>query len=160
VDNIHLTLKFLGDVSLANLSLIKQAMDLEAPNYPEFDISIGNLGAFPKTRAPRVVWVGVESPDSLHALQRSIESQMARLGYEPDRRPFSAHLTLGRISRNALSGEIQAVSRVIESCKVGFIGLTPVRDVRLYQSDLHPEGAVYTCLHTSSLSVRPPLHLG
>lgn len=154
-ENIHLTLKFLGDVSLGNLSLVKNALDFEAADCQKFNISIGNLGAFPKIRAPRVVWIGVEGPDSLQSLQRGIESQMARLGYAPDNRPFSAHLTLGRVSRNARSGEIQAVSRAIERSKIGFIGITPVQDVRLYQSDLHPEGAVYTCLHISSLGTGP-----
>ncbi len=152
-ENIHLTLKFLGDVSISSLGLVKQALDNEVSGHHAFNISIGNLGAFPKVRAPRVIWVGVEGPESLQVLQHAIETQMSRLGYEPDQRPFSAHLTLGRVSRNARSDEIQAVSSALERLKIGFLGITPVKEVRLYKSDLRPEGAVYSCVHASSLAV-------
>lgn len=142
--NIHLTLKFLGDVSLNNLELLTDALRLEAGNHRKFSISVGGLGAFPSVRRPRVLWIGVEGPDALLNLQRNIESQMARLGYEKDQRSFSPHLTLGRVSRNARPEEIRAISQTVEAYKLGFIGITLVSAFHLYRSDLHPEGAVYT----------------
>jgi 2'-5' RNA ligase len=152
VANIHLTLKFLGDVSLNNLELLTDALRLEAGNHPNFSISVGGMGAFPSVRRPRVLWIGVEGPEALVNLQRNIESQMARLGYEKDQRPFSPHLTLGRVSRNARPEEIRVVSQVVDAYKLGFIGITPVHVFHLYRSDLHPDGAIYTRILTLPLS--------
>jgi 2'-5' RNA ligase len=152
VANIHLTLKFLGDVSLNNLDLLKDALHTEVVGHHRFNISVGGIGAFPKIRNPRVVWVGVEGPESLVTLQRGIENQMARLGYERDQRNFSAHLTLGRVSRSARPEDIRSVSNALDKYKVGFIGITPVNEVQLIRSDLHSDGAVYTSLMSVTLS--------
>ncbi len=150
--NIHLTLKFLGDVSVNNLALLTDALSTEVKLHPRFTISIGGLGAYPKVRTPRVVWVGVEGPEPLYTLQRSIEMQMERLGYERDPRDFSPHLTLGRVSRSARPDEIHRVSEALEDYKVGFIGLNPVNEVRLYQSDLRPQGAIYSPIVSAPLA--------
>lgn len=150
--NIHLTLKFLGDVSLNNLELLKDGLRTEASIHERFNISVGGLGAYPKIRNPRVIWVGLEGPDTLIALQRSIEMQMERLGYERDRRKFSPHLTLGRVSRSAQPAEIRAVSSALDQYKLGFLGITPVHAVKLYRSDLHSDGAVYTPLMSVALN--------
>lgn len=145
-ENIHLTLKFLGDVSLNNLELLKDALKSEAAGLASFNISVGGIGAYPKIRSPRVLWVGVEGPETLISLQRSVENQMEKLGYERDRRNFSPHLTLGRVSRSAQPGEVRAVATALEAYKLGFIGISPVTAVHLFRSDLHPEGAVYSSL--------------
>lgn len=150
-ENIHLTLKFLGDVSVNNIELLTDALRLESANHQHFSISVGGIGAFPAVRRPRVLWIGVEGPEALLNLQRNIEVQMARLGYEKDQRPFSPHLTLGRVSRSARPDEIRVVSQVLEAYQLGFIGITPVNEFHLYRSDLHPEGAVYTRILTLPL---------
>jgi 2'-5' RNA ligase len=151
-ENIHLTLKFLGDVSLANLEMLKKIMQSEASSYHPFDLSVGGLGAFPNSRNPRVVWVGVEAPPELGALQRSIEAAMERLGYGREERPFSAHLTLGRVSRNANSHDAHVIGEAIESTKVGFLGMVQVLEVHLFRSDLKPSGAVYSRIFSTPLS--------
>jgi RNA 2',3'-cyclic 3'-phosphodiesterase len=151
VENIHLTLKFLGDVSLANLEVLKKILLAEAGNHSPFEISVGELGAFPSPRRPRVIWVGVTSPPELSALQHGIESETARLGYQRENRGFSPHLTLGRVSRNASSREARQIGLVLDKFKVGFLGAAHVREVYLYRSDLRPGGAVYTRLLTAPL---------
>jgi 2'-5' RNA ligase len=119
--------------------------------HPEFQISVGGIGAYPKIRRPRVIWIGVEAPSELIHLQRSIEAQTARLGYAKDRRSFSPHLTLGRVSRNATPREVRQIGNVLAETKIGFLGVTPVKEVHLYRSDLKPGGAVYTRLFTTPL---------
>lgn len=146
VENIHLTLKFLGDVSIANLEMLGKILQKEANAHASFEISIGELGAFPSTRRPRVLWVGVEAPQELKALQRSIDVETARLGYAMDNRPYSPHLTLGRVSRNANSGHMRQIGDVLKAYKVGFIAATRVKSVHLFRSELGPGGAVYTSL--------------
>lgn len=150
--NIHLTLKFLGDVSVANIEILTELLSSEAAGHKPFEISVGGIGAFPHNRRPRVIWVGVEAPADLLLIQNGIESAMARIGYPREERPFSPHLTLGRVSRNANSSDVHQISRVLESSKVGFLGATNVRQISLYRSDLTPKGAVYTEIYSAPLS--------
>jgi 2'-5' RNA ligase len=150
-DNIHLTLKFLGNVSTANLEMLKEIMGNVVANHHECDISVGGIGAFPKTHNPRVIWVGMEVPQELISLQHNIEIETARLGYSREHRPFSPHLTFGRVSRNASSQDVRAIAEILDSYKVGFLGATRITSVYLYRSDLKPEGAVYTPIYTAVL---------
>lgn len=152
VENIHLTLKFLGDVSVANLEVLKKILQSEIAGHHPFEMSVGELGAFPSNRRPRVIWVKVEAPAELEAVQRGIETESTRLGYAREERAFSPHLTLGRVSRNASSRDVRRISEVLESYKVGFLGAARVQAVHLFRSDLQPGGAVYTCLFTVPLS--------
>ena len=148
-ENIHLTLKFLGDVSLGNLGMLKEILQAEALAQKPLEVSIGGLGAFPKMRRPRVIWVGVEAPPELLALQRGIDAQTARVGYTPDERDFSPHLTLGRVSRNATPQDVNQLGDVLSAQKIGFLGVARVRQVHLFRSDLQPGGAVYTRLYSA-----------
>jgi 2'-5' RNA ligase len=149
--NIHLTLIFLGDVSLSNLNILTDMIDTEISGHHQFDISVGGSGAFPNIRQPRIVWVGVEAPPELTAIRNGIESTISRLGYIREERAFSPHLTLGRVSRNATSQDVKVISKVLEANRVGFLGATCVEKVYLYRSDLQPTGAVYTQIFSSSL---------
>lgn len=149
--NIHLTLKFLGDVSLSNLNILTDMIQAEISAHHQFDISVGGSGAFPNIHQPRVIWVGVEAPPALNAIQNGIETTTTRLGYTREERAFSPHLTLGRVSRNATSQDVKAISKVLEVTRVGFLGATCVEKVYLYRSDLQPTGAVYTQIFSSSL---------
>jgi 2'-5' RNA ligase len=150
--NIHLTLKFLGDVSLSNLEMLTKILQTEVAGHHPFEISVGGSGAFPSARRPRAIWVGLEAPPELAAVQNGIESAMERLGYAREERPFSPHLTLGRVSRNAAPPDSFRIGKMLETCKVGFLGAACVREVCLYRSDLKPSGAVYTRIFTAPLT--------
>jgi len=151
VENIHLTIKFLGDVSVSNLDLLNKILAAEAKQHSPFEFSVGKLGAFPSKRRPRVIWVGVEAPSELLDLQRGIENETTRLGYSRENRPFSAHLTLGRVSRKVNSQEIQVIGDVLCNCKVSYLGSACVQEIHLYKSDLHPSGASYRTLYSAPL---------
>lgn len=155
VENIHLTLKFLGDVSESNLEVLKDVLRTVVANYDKFEISIGGMGAFPQARRPRVIWIGIESPPELASIQRNIESETARLGYAREKRRFSPHLTLARVSRGAGARDVRKVAEVLNSFKVGFLGVARVEAVRLYRSELQPGGAIYTGLLTAHLDSSP-----
>ena len=151
-NNIHLTLKFLGDVSEKNITVIKTIVRTEAASHEVFEISVGQFGMFPTAARPRVLWVGVEAPDELINLQRRIDMETARLGYAPDQREFSPHLTFGRVSRNASPQQVRKVSDLLRSFKLGFLGAARIEDVTLFRSDLGPDGAVYSKIYTAKLS--------
>lgn len=148
---MHLTLKFLGDISNENISMVEKILYSEAAKRQAMEIGIGGIGAFPKMRHPRVIWIGVEAPTELFDLRRGIEDGVARLGYNYDKYDFTPHLTLGRISRKASAQDVRKVGNVLHEFQVGFIGVARIEAVHLYRSDLRPEGAQYTCLYSAPL---------
>jgi 2'-5' RNA ligase len=151
IQNIHLTLKFLGDVAPANVDALTQMLGMEAVRIDPFDIYIGGLGSFPSLKRPRVLFVGVRAPAELEALYRGIESACARLGYESKERGFSPHLTLGRVKQDASTADQQKIRRVSAELKIDSLGTARVDSVHLYKSELKPNGAVYTQLFSAPL---------
>lgn len=150
--NMHLTLKFLGEVSTANVQSLASMLRSETTRHARFSFTIGGLGAFPNLRRPRVIWVGANAPAELGSLQRSIEAETRRLGYPAEERPFSPHLTLGRISQNARPDDVSIVAQSLGEMKVGELGRVVVDRLHLFRSDLHPSGSVYTSLHSFPLA--------
>ncbi len=122
---------------------------MEAAESTPFSISIGELGAFPNAKRARVLWVDVAAPQELNNLQRGIEAQTTRLGYAPEDRPFTPHLTLGRVNRIASASDFTRIANVLQQTHIGFIDVVEVNSLKLFKSDLHPGGSVYTCLHTA-----------
>jgi 2'-5' RNA ligase len=156
VDNIHITLKFLGDVSVSNLDMLKKIIAAEAARHTSFEISARDLGAYPSLKRARVIWVDVKAPPDLASFQRALDQETARLGYPGEDRPFSPHLTLGRVSRNASSDDLHRISTVLAETKPGVLGTALINSVYLYRSDLLPSGAVYSALFNSELGPKNP----
>lgn len=152
VENIHLTLKFLGDVSESNIDMLTDFLQSTVSNVKQFEFSVGGLGAYPKPHRPRVIWVGVEAPPELMTAQRSVESEMSRLGYTRERRPFNPHLTLGRVSRHSTNQDVSNIADVIKTHTVGYLGSARVTALHIYRSDLKSSGAIYTKLFSAMLS--------
>jgi 2'-5' RNA ligase len=151
VHNIHLTLKFLGDVSPANVEMLTQMLRAEAVAYPSFDFSIGGLGSFPNSKRARVLFIGIQVPAGLEALQRGIESATIKLGYESDPRPFSPHLTIGRVRDHIPASDQQRLRKTLEETKIDSLGTARVDSVHLYKSELKPGSSVYTKLFSAPL---------
>jgi 2'-5' RNA ligase len=149
---MHLTLKFLGDISKENITMVEKILQTEALKRQVMEIGVGGIGAFPKMRHPRVIWVGVEAPSDLFDLRRGIEDGVARLGYNYDKYEFTPHLTLGRISRKASARDVRKVGNVLHEFQVGFLGVARIDAVHLYRSDLQPDGAQYTRLFSAEIT--------
>jgi 2'-5' RNA ligase len=151
LENMHLTLKFIGDVSPANVEMLKQMLTAETINCTPFSMQIGGLGSFPTPRRARVIWIGIEAPAALASLQRGLESAAARLGYEEETRPFSPHLTIGRVHQQVSASDHQKIRAALERTQVGALGTATVTAVHLFKSDLKSTGAEYTCLFSAPL---------
>ena len=149
--NVHLTLKFLGDVSPASVDILTQMLRTEADTSPSFDMQISGLGSFPSLRRPRVLYIGIQAPAELEALYRGVESACARLGYESEKRDFSPHLTVGRVKQDASATDQQRIRRALEETKIDSLGTARVNSVHLYKSDLKPTGSVYTQIFSAPL---------
>ena len=101
--NLHLTLKFLGDVEEQRIEAIATSLTKAAAQVDAFDLTIGGFGAFPTRARPRVIWVEANGP-RLHALVESIECALEALGFPRETRPFAGHITLGRVRARSTRG--------------------------------------------------------
>ncbi len=146
--NVHLNLKFLGDVSPANLERLAETIKLEAGSHEIFSMSIGGLGAFPTQRKPHVIWIGLDAPPALQALQRGVDAAAVQLGYPREERPFSPHLTIGRVAQTASALDMQHIRSALESTKVGILGTVRVQAIHIFKSVLQSGGSVYTLLYS------------
>jgi len=150
--NMHLTLKFLGDTATSHLEFLKQLLAREADAHPQFDFQLGGLGAFPTLKRPRLLWIGIHAPADLASLQRSIEAGTSRLGYELEERAFSPHLSIGRVRQNVSPPDLQKIRTALDTIQLGNIGIARVDSVHLFKSDLQPGGSIYTKLFSAPLS--------
>lgn len=148
-EGIHITLKFLGDTDPTRLPELSTALQRVAVLHAPFVVTIGGLGCFPNARHPNVIWVGVHDPDKkLRALAASIEQAVASLGWERERRPFSAHLTLARVKREAGTQERRTLGRLLPNLGVPeTLGTCAVNTVHVMRSQLRSQGSLYTSLY-------------
>ena len=151
--NVHLTLQFLGDTDPAKLPEIQERIAAAASNTSPILLALGETGAFPQFRAPRILWVGLTGEvRRLVQLQGRIEGSMTALGYEPERRPFTPHISVGRTGRSLTdqqAGDIgfgwRRTKLPPERTKV------TVSEVVLFRSKLQDGGPVYEKLFTAKL---------
>jgi 2'-5' RNA ligase len=151
-NSTHLTLQFLGDTDAADVGKITSAMAAAAGGVTPFQLSVTSLGVFPNPDRVRVVWVGLAGDlEKLGRLQKNIENALAPLGFTPEARAFTPHLTLGRMRDNARPDERQALGRLITGLREKPAGLLDVNAIHLFQSRLTPQGPIYTRLASVEL---------
>ena len=149
VENVHLTLQFLGHVEEATIARISQSLAAVAERHAAFDIPVRGAGAFPNEKSPRVLWVGCDDDGGkLKALARAVQSEMEQFGFEPEHREFSAHLTLGRVK---FPKPDAALTKALDSIKDDAFGAMRVEAIHLFESRLHPEGSIYSKLSSHLL---------
>ena len=141
--NIHVTMKFLGDVSEERVGAITEALRRAATGMKQFDIRVRGIGVFPDLRYIRVVWVGVaEGRDELIDLQREIDRELQPLGFRPER-DFVPHLTIARVRAVKNKERLAAFVREMGDAEVG---VTRAQAVELKQSTLTSKGPIYSTL--------------
>ncbi len=139
-ENIHLTLRFLGDTQPDLIPQIGRAIDQKVAHMPMFDLELNELGSFPNPRSPKIIWVGIGGETGLlNQLYTSIEQALMTFGWEPEGRRFQPHLTIGRVKdrRSVITANLP-YGRKVESLSFS------VMAVSLIESVLRPEGASYT----------------
>ncbi|HMK56084.1 MAG TPA: RNA 2',3'-cyclic phosphodiesterase [Dissulfurispiraceae bacterium] len=139
--NVHLTLKFLGEVPDDIVRKIGRRLALIGKIHRPFTVDVRGAGAFPSLRDPNVLWVGLGSSGQLAALYEDIEGSLAEIGFQRERRRFSPHLTVGRVK--GMRG-IDPVMKVLATYKETFFGTIEVREILLMKSTLKPSGAEYS----------------
>ena len=154
-ESIHLTLKFLGSVSGETIPEIVEAMSLVAQPVSPLTLQIGGTGAFPNWQRPQVVWVGVGGEmGRLTTLQRELEAALSSLGFPPESRPFSPHLTLGRLRERVTPEDRRRFGLWAQSVKFEASLSFEVNAVRLMKSQLTSSGPIYSQLASVELKAR------
>lgn len=147
VNNLHLTLKFLGDTRPNQLHPIVDVLKQMAQTQEPFSVMVAGRGCFPNFRRPNVLWAGLhDRGEQLAQLADAIERAVAPLGWAPEDRGFRPHLTLGRVNQHVDSRQRAELGRAIEALEVGTLGTIEVYRVHFIRSDLRPEGPLYTVL--------------
>ena len=143
-EGIHLTLKFFGNVSEADVRAISDIVVRQVASVAPMSFQLGELGAFPDYQHPRVIWVGLMGDiGPLAVLQKRLEQQFQTIGFPEEGRPFRAHLTLARVkTAKGPIGLAQSVDAIRTT------GRFEIGDLSLYSSRLSPQGAFYTKLAT------------
>lgn len=143
-DNIHLTLKFLGDISPDDVEKVEKVMISSSRGMAPIHYTVRGLGVFPAEWKPRVLWTGVKSGSKeISRLQQELEFNLCRAGFVPEDHPFSPHLTLARFKSNK---GIHGLMDVIHSHGRIYCGESVMDHLTLFKSDLQPGGPVYTAL--------------
>ncbi len=140
--NIHLTVRFLGDISPSMVDAIYEEM--KQVSFTPFTIELGGLGAFPKLSYPRVVWAGIrKGADELTNIFEQLEPRLRGLGFKPDTKGFSPHLTIARVRTGRNKAQLIKLVQELEDYEFGTI---KAECLRLKKSDLTPKGPIYTTL--------------
>lgn len=140
--NIHITVRFLGDIPSDMVEKVYEEMQLV--QFVPFDVKIHGVGAFPDVRSPRVCWAGMaEGADQLRGIFSQLEPRLRRLGFAPDPKGFSPHLTIARVRSGRNKAEL---AKCIMENKDYDFGLVRAECLRLKRSDLTPRGPIYSTL--------------
>ncbi len=146
---IHLTLKFLGDIDPHRVGDIEKALETAASSTGPLALAVKGIGVFPTLKRVRVLWMGIAGETSLLLeCHQNLDAQLAKMGFKPEKRRFNAHLTLARAKGRL---DPHRLVRCLET--IGGFEAVPFagRQITLYQSDLKPDGAVYTRLASRDL---------
>ncbi len=140
--NLHLTLKFLGDIKENDLNELFETLEEDISPLPTRLAAIGGIGAFPHWRSPRIVWAGCrEGGETLTELQKAVEESCASLGYDRERKAFSPHLTLGRVKLPADAYGLKEAAITMQDSDYGYLDID---EVIVYMSELRRSGPVYS----------------
>ncbi len=143
--NVHLTLVFLGNWKRNQVPQLTAGVEEALQGIPPFTLELDAAGVFPNWRRPRIIWLGVGGQvDALLRVQEAVARAMVLAGWEPEKRAYSPHLTIGRVRKGLDDQALAHIGDAVRRLKVDPFGAHQVREIILFRSDLRPSGAVYT----------------
>jgi 2'-5' RNA ligase len=154
--SIHLTLHFLGDVAAEDVTQLTTLLQDAASACRPFSLTLSGLGCFPNTRRPRIIWAGVlEETNSLGRLHQDLGERLKILRFTLDTRPYSPHLTLGRVKDGIQQRQLGQLGQALAQIQpqVGSLATLQVAEISLMRSELKSAGPVYTQLAAAALNL-------
>jgi RNA 2',3'-cyclic 3'-phosphodiesterase len=144
--NLHLTIKFLGDISKELLPQVENILKTELRQFPSFDIRVEELGMYPHNKKPRVIWLGIKGGEPLIEIHQKLERALVKAQIPPEGRAYSPHLTIARVRRKTDPNTTKLIGRNLSNFKVDSLGTLTIDQVQFYQSELTRQGPIYTRL--------------
>ncbi|MCX7943829.1 MAG: RNA 2',3'-cyclic phosphodiesterase [Deltaproteobacteria bacterium] len=142
-ENLHFTIKFLGEIPQDKIEDIKRLLYVVSTEHSPFLIKVAGIGFFPDNKRPRIIWLGLrDGREELIDIVNSIENKVESIGFSRERREFKAHLTVARIKSNNIKIEMGTLNELLHKDICDFFA----DRIILYKSDLLPSGAKYTAL--------------
>jgi 2'-5' RNA ligase len=143
VENIHLTLKFFGNVEVKRIEKISAAAERATKQFSRFQIGVGETGVFPRPSRPQVLWIGVSDPSGqLSALQEKFENECAAEGFEKEDRAYRPHLTLARLRKPEGARQLADAHLRMQFEPID----VEIKELMVFRSELSPKGSKYTVL--------------
>jgi len=150
-DNLHITLKFLGDIDGGRVEEIRERAEGTAGRAESFEMKLDKLGGFPNLGFPKVIWLGSNSsPDEIFKLHRDLDESLFGLGFEKEDRDYVPHVTLGR-TKDDDDGKIEQLGQRLREMNFDRSWTVPIEKLTLMQSELRSDGPVYTPLFRAEL---------
>jgi RNA 2',3'-cyclic 3'-phosphodiesterase len=147
-ENLHLTLKFLGDVPIARVQQISESVELAAQPFQPFELVVTGCGIFPPRGRPNVLWLGVSDlSNNLGRLHHGVEEQCELMGFERESRPFHPHLTIARLRRPQGASQLGELHKQFSFGPAAFT----VSEVVVFRSELLPAGSRHTAVSRHKL---------
>ncbi|HDN97942.1 MAG TPA: RNA 2',3'-cyclic phosphodiesterase [bacterium] len=146
-ENLHITLKFLGEVEKEKVGLIGDVIEDISSNFPPFDMEVKGIGKFPEKGKIRVLWVGADADDNLRNLNKIIEERMEKLSFPRENR-FKEHITIARFKSNPNN---ERLAEFLKKYKESVWGKMKVENIEIIESILKPDGPVYKTLKSYKL---------
>ena len=141
--NVHITLKFLGDTEEEKIDEIEEIMKNAIKDVDPFDIELKSTGVFPNQNYMKVIWIGINNGEKIGIIADKVDEELSNIGFEKEKRKFSAHLTIGRVK--SAKNKDQLV-QIIEKYKEFEFADVKVDSIKLKKSELTPKGPIYTTL--------------
>ena len=151
-ENLHLTVKFLGEVKENEIDNIKNLINQSLTDEDAFEIGVEGLGMYPNSHKPRVIWLGIKGGKPLIAIHNKLEKALQEIGIKHEKRDYSPHLTIARVRRGADNETVKTIGKTLSAFKVDSLGSCTINNIVLYKSDLTPQGPIYTPLLSSPLN--------
>lgn len=145
-EQVHVTLRFIGECSSNNLAQLKKAGEVAASFFNSFTLSTVSFGVFPAISRPKILWIGFIHSDTMQELALRLEEELVTIGFPKENKPFTPHLTVGRIKQGYSSSRIirNSVEHILSMKPLELI--IPVEEFHLIESTLTPKGAVYSLI--------------
>ena len=148
-ENIHLTLKFLGEVDERRIGEVEKVCVASAEEFQSFTLRLNETGVFPNARQPRILWAGLAGEiEKTVEMRKRLDDGLSLIGFEREEKDFRPHLTIGRVKSNSKIRELLALAGASQVPALSFV----VTEIVLMKSELHPAGARYTPVARVSLS--------
>jgi 2'-5' RNA ligase len=149
-DNLHVTIKFLGEVTEERLGDVFDRVEAAARQLAPFDLEIGGAGAFPSKRRPSVLWIGsVGGSDALAELASLVEDSLEEIGFAREHKAFHGHVTLGRLRKGS---KPLPLAEALAAAELGILGSSRVDSISVMKSELRPGGPIYSVLRRADLT--------